>query len=85
MTDEFHGNQVEWRIAGEHGFTGRRRTSGDRIILPLDAIEAVLVQNDDDVAKFEGILKSLPGASSATNVPAVLVQPPTLPAMRLPL
>lgn len=77
--------EVEWRIAGEHGFTGRRRTSGDRIILPLDAIVAVLVQNDDDVVKFEGILKSLPGASSATNMPPVLAQPPTLPAIGLPL
>ena len=76
--------EVEWRIAGEHGFTGRRRASGDRIILPLDAIEAVLVQNDDDIAKFEGILKFVPGASSAIDMPPVLAQPPKLPTMGSP-
>lgn len=71
--------EVEWRIAGEHGFTGRRRTSGERIALPLHAIETVVVQNPDDVARFEDILKSLPEASSATRLPPVLRQPTMLP------
>jgi hypothetical protein len=71
--------ETEWRIAGEHGFTGGRRTTGERIALPLDAIEAVLVQNEEDVVLFENILKSLTGASTATSLPPVLWQPPHLP------
>lgn len=71
--------EAEWRIAGEHGFTGRKRVTGDRIPLPLDAIDAVLVQKDEDVAAFEEILKGLPGASTATSLPRVFAQPSTLP------
>ncbi|RKR31204.1 abortive phage resistance protein AbiGi (putative antitoxin) [Paraburkholderia sp. BL17N1] len=71
--------ETEWRIAGEHGFTGGLRTSGERIALPLDAIEAVLVHKIEDKVQFEDILKSLDGASTAARLPPVLCQPPHLP------
>ena len=71
--------ETEWRIAGEHGFTGGRRATGQRIALPLDAIEAVLVQNEEDIVQFEDILKSLTGASTAERLPPVLWQPAHLP------
>lgn len=73
-----HLEEVEWRIAGEHGFTGRKRASGDRIPLPLSAIEMVLVQNDGDVEYFTNVLNSLPDAESVSTPPPVRVQPSTL-------
>jgi hypothetical protein len=71
--------EVEWRIAGEHGFTGRRRASGERIPLPLSDVEAVLVKTNDDVPRFEAILASLAAESGAVKLPPILVQPATLP------
>lgn len=68
-----HLEEVEWRIAGEHGFTGRKRASGERIQLPLSAIEMVLVQNNADVEYFTSVLKSLPDAASVPMLPAVKV------------
>jgi hypothetical protein len=76
--------EVEWRIAGKHGFVGGKRATGDRIPLPLNAIEAVLVQKDSDVKRFEEVLKSLRGAPLATGIPPVLAQPATLPFVNLP-
>lgn len=67
--------EVEWRIAGEHGFTGRPTSNGKRIHLPLADIETVLVQNSDDVPKFKAILKSLPDAINGAQIPSVRRQP----------
>lgn len=71
-------DEVEWRIAGEHGFTGRRRETGDRLTLPFDAIQAVLVKKEDEVEKFTDILKAL-STTPGKELPPVLVQPRILP------
>lgn len=76
--------EVEWRIAGEHGFTGRKRANGERIALSLEAVQTVLVQSESDVAKFTEILKSLPGALQAKNLPPVVAQPEMLPKSNWP-
>ena len=74
--------EAEWRIAGSHGFMGGRRASGDRIPLPVSEIDAVLVQREDDVPRFEALLASLAAKSGASKVPTVHRQPDTLPNSR---
>lgn len=73
--------EVEWRIAGEHGFMGGDKASGKRLPLPLNDIEDVVVQNDEDVPRFEAILRSLPGAGECTELPVVRRQPDSLRTM----
>ena len=74
--------EVEWRIAGHHGFMGGPRSTGTRIPLPLADIETVLVQREDDKPKFMAILKSLAKAQGVAKTPRILVQPKTLPFPR---
>jgi hypothetical protein len=40
-------SEVEWRIPGETGFMGGTRTMGDRVPIPLEAIEAILTPRDE--------------------------------------
>ncbi len=70
--------EVEWRIAGEHGFMGGKKATGNRLPLAVNDIEEVLVQNEDDVPKFESILKSLPRTEVGVVLPPVRCQPDTL-------
>lgn len=70
--------EAEWRIAGAHGFFGKKRNTGDRIALPLDQIDAVLVQNPEDIANFKAILVDLAAVQGAAEVPPVLRQPESL-------
>jgi len=74
--------EVEWRIAGRHGFMGGARSTGTRIPLPLAEIEAVLVQREDDKPKFTAILKALAKEQGVAKTPRVMVQPTTLPFPR---
>lgn len=67
--------EVEWRIAGEHGWTGGEPASGKRIPLTMNDIKEVVVQNPGDVARFEAILRSLPGAGGCAELPVVRQQP----------
>lgn len=73
-----HLAEVEWRIAGEHGFMGGDRASGKRLPFSLNDIEEVVVQNDEDVSRFESILRSLPGAEKCAELPTVRRQPDSL-------
>lgn len=70
--------EVEWRIAGEHGFMGGDRASGKRLPFRLNDIEEVVVQNDEDIPRFEAILRSLPGAEKCAEPPTVRRQPDAL-------
>ncbi|WP_290867315.1 hypothetical protein [Aquabacterium sp.] len=70
--------EAEWRIAGAHVFFGKKRNTGDRIALPLDQIDAVLVQNPEDIANFTAILVDMAAVQSAAEVPPVLRQPESL-------
>jgi hypothetical protein len=70
--------EAEWRISGSHGYFGKKRNTGDRIALPLAQIDAVLVQNPDDIPKFEAILAALASARGASKWPPVLRQPESL-------
>jgi hypothetical protein len=74
--------EVEWRIAGHHGFMGGPRSTDTRIPLPLADIETVLVQRESDKPKFKSILKSLAKAQGLAKTPRILVQPKTLPFPR---
>lgn len=71
-------SEVEWRIAGEHGFLGGERATGNRLRVGLNDIEEVVVQNDADVPRFEAILRSLPGADKCAEPPTVRRQPDSL-------
>ena len=70
--------EVEWRIAGEHGFMGGYKATGKRIPLGVNDIEEILVQNEDDVPKFESVLESLPRTADGVAFPPVRRQPDTL-------
>lgn len=56
--------ELEWRIAGHHGFHSGPRVTGKRLPLPLADIEAVLVKEASEVAEIEHLLRSLPGSTS---------------------
>lgn len=70
--------ELEWRIAGQHGFHSRPRVTGTRLPLPLCDIEAVLVKEASEVAEIEHLMRTLPGSSSLPSLPSVIYQPEVL-------
>jgi hypothetical protein len=70
-------SEFEWRIAGHHGFHSGKRTTGQRLHLPLTDVEAVLVQNQDEVVEFERLLNSM-ASRTVGELPKVLYQPTIL-------
>jgi hypothetical protein len=70
--------ELEWRIAGHHGFHSGPRVTGKRLPLPLADIEAVLVKEASEVAEIEHLLRSLPGSTSIQALPPIIHQPEVL-------
>lgn len=71
--------EFEWRIAGNHGFMGKKRDVEKRLVIALDDIEYVLVQKHEDVRDFEKLIKGLAISQSPTKIPPVLCQPNVIP------
>jgi hypothetical protein len=70
--------EFEWRIAGRHGFMGGGRDVGKRLPLPIRDVQAVLVQNEDDVVPLSALVSQLAAAQGESCVPTVMWQPTTL-------
>lgn len=75
--------EYEWRITGQHGFMGGKRESGKRLPLPIEQVETVLVQNNDDVPLLEELVLSIATIQSASQVPSVICQPAVLGVAKL--
>ncbi len=70
--------ELEWRIAGHHGFHSGPRVTGKRLPLPLADIELILAKEESEVAEIKHLLHSLSGSFSMQVLPPIIHQPEVL-------
>ncbi|MDY7538456.1 hypothetical protein QN372_04590 [Undibacterium sp. RTI2.1] len=73
-----HLDELEWRIAGSHGFIGGIRDVAKRLPILLQDIEYICVQYDKEMPSMKKLIENLALQQKATSIPTILVQPETI-------